>query len=78
MKQFNKISNSSNSLKNIAYQKIFNDCKICALYPGERFGLAELSERYDIGITPTREALHQLISEGFISSVPRYGYIITP
>lgn len=78
MKQFTKISNKTNSLKSIVYSKILEDIKTCALYPGDRFGINELSERFQIGITPVREALQQLEAEGFVISMPRYGYIITP
>ena len=39
---------------------------------------AKLVQRYDFGITPIREALKRLEQDGYVQSVPRFGYIITP
>lgn len=78
MKQFDKIHMSTKSLRDQAYTRILNDIKMCVLYPGEHVAINELSENYGIGISPIRDALQQLISEGFVIPVPRYGFIITP
>lgn len=38
-----------------------------ALMPGERLRVAELNDRYRLGLTPIREALMRLTSEGLVS-----------
>lgn len=78
MKKYSRIDVSSNLLKEQAYQKILNDIKTCLLYPGEHIVINELSNRYEIGVTPIRDALQQLVSDGLIIPVPRFGYIIMP
>lgn len=35
---------------------------------------ADLAERFGVSITPVREALARLASEGFIEAIPRHGY----
>jgi DNA-binding GntR family transcriptional regulator len=68
----------SYSLAQQAYTVIKKDILTCALDPGSRIAQPELVKRYDFGITPIREALKRLEHEGFIQSIPRYGYLISP
>jgi DNA-binding GntR family transcriptional regulator len=39
---------------------------------------SRLAEKYDIGTTPIRDALHRLSREHLVQPVPRAGYIIAP
>jgi DNA-binding GntR family transcriptional regulator len=50
----------------------------CGLAPGEKVAQPQLAERYQIGLTPIREALQRLAQEGLVRSLPRFGYIVTP
>lgn len=45
--------------------------------PGEILNEANLAQKYDIGKTPTREALLLLTHENFLEAMPRVGYIVT-
>lgn len=47
------------------------------LAPGTRLVLEELSQRYEISMTPIREALSTLESEGLIAVAPHRGAIVT-
>ncbi|MBN8194705.1 GntR family transcriptional regulator, partial [Bacillus sp. NTK074B] len=38
------------------------------LLPGERLRAADLRERYNLGLTPIREALMRLSSEGMVTN----------
>ena len=60
-----------------AYQFIKNDIVTCKLAPGQMIGQAALTQAYQVGVTPIREALRQLAQEGFVQSVPRMGYIVS-
>ena len=45
-----------------------------ALKPGEPLRLAMLRERYGAGLTPLREALFQLVSEGLVTTEDQRGF----
>jgi DNA-binding GntR family transcriptional regulator len=70
--------NDLTSLSNQAYTAIKKDILTCALYPGSAIAQSQLVRRYDFGLTPVREALKRLEQEGFVRSIPRFGYRITP
>jgi DNA-binding GntR family transcriptional regulator len=61
-----------------AYEVIKTDILTNLLDPGSTIAQADLVERYDFGITPVREALKKLETEGYVHTVPRFGYVITP
>jgi DNA-binding GntR family transcriptional regulator len=48
------------------------------LVPGEKLRFDELRETYDIGISPLREALMHLASEGLVTTEQRKGYRVAP
>lgn len=66
------------SLSDQAYELIKNDIITCALEPGQQIAQQQLGERYQLGVTPIREALQRLAQEGFVQAIPRFGYIVTP
>ena len=65
------------SLAEKAYNTIKRDILTCVLDQGTIFAQSEMVERYDFGITPVREALKRLESEGYVQSIPRFGFVIT-
>jgi len=66
------------SLAEQAYQLLRRDIIQCVLEPGLRVAQAQLVDMYSLGITPIREALKRLEQEGFVQSLPRFGYLISP
>jgi DNA-binding GntR family transcriptional regulator len=66
------------SIAEQAYKAILMDVLTCELDPGSQIAQSQLMERYAFGVTPVREALKRLESEGFVRTIPRFGYIITP
>jgi DNA-binding GntR family transcriptional regulator len=66
------------SLTDQVYIAIKNDILTCQLDPGSRIAQSQLVRRYAFGITPIREALKRLEQEGYVQSIPRFGYLITP
>ena len=67
-----------NSLAEQAYHTIRRDILTCVLEPGSQIAQSQLAERYAFGVTPIRDALKRLEHEGFVRSIPRFGYIISP
>jgi DNA-binding GntR family transcriptional regulator len=65
------------SLAEQAYKAILRDILSCNFQPGSQVAQSELVEHYEFGITPVREALKRLEYEGYVRSIPRYGYLIT-
>jgi len=62
------------SKKEIAYQAIKQAIISGRLEPTKIYTVTELSERFEVGRTPAREALVILASEGLIDPIPRSGY----
>jgi DNA-binding GntR family transcriptional regulator len=63
---------------NQAYHRLRREIVSCRIFPGTRFTEAELMERIKLGKASCRIALQRLIQEGFVSSIPRQGYRVTP
>ena len=61
-----------------AYKSIKHDIITCRLKTGEQIAQSQLAERYQIGTTPIREALQRLVQDGFVESIPRFGYVVRP
>lgn len=68
---------NNKSKKAQAYQLIRQAIIAGDLKPGEVYNISEFSETYELGITPIREALILLESEGFLRSLARAGFVIT-
>lgn len=47
-----------------------------SLLPGEKLRLDAMSERYSIGVNPVREALNQLVSEGWVDRKSQRGFFV--
>ena len=65
------------TLANKAYEQIKSDIITCTYEPGQQIAQPQLVEKYQIGITPVREALQRLAQEGFLQPIPRFGYVVT-
>jgi DNA-binding GntR family transcriptional regulator len=66
------------SLSEQAYEIIKSEIITCTLEPGQQIAQQQLVERYQLGVTPIREALQRLALEGFVQPIPRFGYIVSP
>jgi DNA-binding GntR family transcriptional regulator len=70
--------NETKSLADLAYTGIKEDILTCVLEPGSRIAQSQMVKRYEYGVTPVREALKRLEQEGYVQSIPRFGYWIAP
>ena len=65
---------NTGSKKEKAYQVIKQAIIAGQLESAKIYSITELSETFEVGRTPAREALVILASEGFIDPIPRSGY----
>jgi DNA-binding GntR family transcriptional regulator len=65
---------NTRSKKEIAYQAIKQAIIAGKLEAAKIYSITELSEAFEVGKTPAREALVILASEGLIDPIPRSGY----
>jgi DNA-binding GntR family transcriptional regulator len=56
-----------------AYERLRSEILYGQLMPGERLRAAELQGRFQLGLTPIREALMRLTSEGLVSAEAHRG-----
>lgn len=66
------------SLADQVYETIKNEIITCVLRPNQQIAQPRLTEKYQTGTTPVREALQRLAQEGLVQPIPRFGYIVTP
>lgn len=68
---------STETLATSAYRQIRQDIIVGALSPGQKLRMAEMCERYAIGLSPMREALSRLGKEGMVLQSDRRGFFVT-
>lgn len=61
-----------------AFQRIRADIVKGALKPGEKLRPDRLSQRYGIGLSPVREALSRLASDGLVVAEGQRGFFVAP
>jgi DNA-binding GntR family transcriptional regulator len=64
------------SLKEMVYEYLQNQRAIARLKPGEKIRENEICVALKISRTPVREALIKLEAEGFLTILPRRGFIV--
>lgn len=65
-------------LSQLAWQRLKDDIISGTLPPGARLRIGMLRDTYGIGASPLREALFRLVSDGFVISMERRGFVVTP
>ena len=58
------------------YQAMRQAIVSCAIKPGERLNVEELSQKFGVSLTPVRGAIQQLATEGLIEIRPRSGTFV--
>lgn len=71
-----------NGSEDTSKNKIFKELRRAIIMghrrPGERLDVVDIAHRYNISITPVRDALNMLNQEGLVTIKPRSGYFVTP
>lgn len=73
----NETAAGTETLATIAYRQIRQDIIVGALHPGQKLRMAEMCERYGMGLSPMREALSRLGKEGLVLQSDRRGFFVT-
>jgi GntR family transcriptional regulator, carbon starvation induced regulator len=68
---------SGKILSEQAYDLIRRDILGAELLPGEKLLIDAVSQRYDIGVNPIREALNRLSSEGWVERKSQRGFFVS-
>lgn len=70
--------NSPRTLTEIIYRRLRSDIVWGVFAPGSALRSDELRARYDVGISPLREALARLMAERLVTSVEQRGFRVAP
>ena len=69
------MSDKAQSLGISVFHEIKRDILMATLPPCQKLGLKMLSDRYNCGNSPIREALNQLTVEGWVQRIDKRGYL---
>ncbi len=71
-------TNGRETLASVAYQRLWDDIVGGALRPGSKLRLHSLTERYNVGNSPLREALNRLSANGMVQREENRGFRVSP
>jgi GntR family carbon starvation induced transcriptional regulator len=66
------------TLASIVYDRLRKDIISVAVAPGEKLHIRSLCERFDVGLSPVREALSRLSTEGLVAQSDHRGFAVAP
>jgi len=66
------------TLASTAYGRLRREIIAVEIPPGSRLHTRQLCARYDMGLSPIREALSRLSSEGLVRQSDQRGFMVTP
>src|SRR5256886_17439014 len=66
------------TLASHVYDRLRKDIITVAIEPGEKLHIRSLCERFDVGLSPMREALSRLSSEGLVAQTDHRGFAVAP
>ena len=66
------------TLASHVYDRLRQDIISVAIEPGEKLHIRSLCERFDVGLSPMREALSRLSTEGLVAQSDHRGFAVAP
>ena len=66
------------TLASFVYDRLRKDIISVAVPPGEKLHIRSLCERFDVGLSPVREALSRLSTEGLVAQNDHRGFTVAP
>jgi len=69
---------SKETLASLVYDRLRQDIITVAIEPGEKLHIRSLCERFDVGLSPVREALSRLSTEGLVAQSDHCGFAAKP
>jgi len=67
----------NNTLSERVFEQLKDDILTGSLKPGDRLLYEKIAEKFDVSLTPVKEALLLLEQEGLVKTVPRRGAYVT-
>ena len=71
-------SSTAATYSDYVFDRLRGDLVVGAFSPGARLAVKDLCERYRVGASPVREALHRLAGERFVQFVGQRGFRVPP
>lgn len=66
------------TLASIVYDRLRKEIISVAIAPGEKLHIRSLCDRFDVGLSPVREALSRLSTEGLVAQSDHRGFAVAP
>lgn len=66
------------TLASHVYDRLRQDIISVAIAPGEKLHIRSLCDRFDVGLSPIREALSRLSTEGLVAQSDHRGFAVAP
>ena len=66
------------TLASFVYDRLRKDIISVAVPPGEKLHIRSLCERFEVGLSPVREALSRLSTEGLVAQNDHRGFTVAP
>lgn len=66
------------TLASIVYDRLRREIITVAVPPGEKLHIRSLCDRFDVGLSPVREALSRLSTEGLVAQSDHRGFAVAP
>jgi GntR family carbon starvation induced transcriptional regulator len=72
------LETTKETLASQVYDRLRQDIISVAIEPGEKLHIRSLCARFDVGLSPMREALSRLSSEGLVAQSDHRGFAVAP
>jgi DNA-binding GntR family transcriptional regulator len=69
---------TAGTLASATYQRLRDEIIAGQFQPGERLHIRQLCERFTVGLSPMREALNRLSSDGLVKQIDQRGFRVAP
>jgi GntR family carbon starvation induced transcriptional regulator len=66
------------TLASLVYDQLRKDIISVAVEPGEKLHIRSLCDRFEVGLSPVREALSRLSTEGLVAQSDHRGFAVAP
>src|SRR5947207_8644017 len=66
------------TLASLVYDRLRQDIITVAIEPGEKLHIRSLCDRFNVGLSPVREALSRLSTEGLVAQSDHRGFAVKP
>jgi DNA-binding GntR family transcriptional regulator len=70
----NKVIKVPATLASVAYEQLRRDVMTAQFLPGQKLNIRQLCQRYDMGLSPVREALNRLLRDGLVTQTDQQGF----